>query len=222
MPEDHNQSKSLPKTAKERSVSNHAAFVLDWITNYRFRFYRDRAVHEGKIGIGTQSWSDKDHQLAIEEGRRQIDDQFTQLQYVTTRASVLLTVGLVVIGFLLTRIEGITITNLSWQRVHHIGHLAQLIVAGLLWAGTAMAFWGTLIMGALIAGRSQFRRTDAIQITNQKGPLVEYLSLDYAESIRTGENTNAARLTHIGIGLRWIVAGAFAGVLSVAVKLFLY
>ena len=217
MPED--QSQASPRPAKGRYANNHAVFVLDWIFNYRFRLYRDRVVHKGKIGAAIESWDTDDHKLAIEEGRRQIDDQFVRLQHVTTRASVLLTVGLVVIGFLLTRLDGISMTTPSWQKVHHIEHSTRFIVAILLLAGTAMAFWGTLIMGALIAGRSQFQRTDAIQITNQRGPLFEYLARDYAESVRTGENTNAARLTHLGTGLRWIVAGAFAGVLADAVKL---
>lgn len=205
-----------PKPEKGRSASNHLVFVLDWITNYRFDLYQDWIVHKGKIGAGIESWDPEDHQLAIQEGRRQIDNQFTQLQHVTTRASVLLTVGLVVIGFLLAGLDGIGMFTSHSQKVAPFGHLTQLVACGLLWVGTAIAFWGTLIMGALVAGRSNLRRVDAIQITHQVGPLSKYLAGDYAESVRTGENSNAARLTHLGTGLRWIVAGALAGVLAVA------
>ena len=218
MPENQGSGQISPQPANGRYAHNHAVFVLDWITIYRFRFYRDRVVHQGKIGASIESWDPDDQKLAIEEGRRQIDDQFAQLQHVTTRASVLLTVGLVVIGFLLNEIDEITMTNPSWKMVHHLDHSTGITGTGFLLAGTAMAFWGTLIMGALIAGRSHFQRTDAIQITNQPGPLLAYLARDYAESIRTGENTNAARLSHLGTGLRWIVSGALAGVLAEIVK----
>ena len=219
MPESQDPGQTSAQPAKGRHAYNHAVFVLDWITNYRFRFYRDKVVHTGKIGANIESWGPDDQKLAIEEGRRQIDDQFAQLQHVTTRASVLLTVGLVVIGFLVNRIGGINVTAPSWKMVHHLDHSTGIIVAVLILAGTAMAFWGTLIMGALIGGRSQLQRTDAIQITNQPGPLLAYLARDYAESIRTGENTNAARLTHLGTGLRWIVSGALAGVLAEIVRM---
>lgn len=218
MPETQDPGQTSPQPTKGRYAHNHAAFVLDWITGYRFRFYRDRVVHHGEIGANIESWNPEDQKLAIEEGRRQIDDQFAQLQHVTTRASVLLTVGLVVIGFLINVIARINMTAPSWKMVHHIEHSTGIMVASLLLAGTAMTFWGTLIMGALIAGRSHFQRTDAVQITNQPGPLLAYLARDYADSVRTGENTNAARLTHLGTGLRWIVSGALAGVLAEIVK----
>ena len=48
MPENQDSGQISPQTAKGRYAHNHAVFVLDWITNDRFRFYRDRVVHQGK------------------------------------------------------------------------------------------------------------------------------------------------------------------------------
>ncbi|WP_419921983.1 hypothetical protein [Candidatus Poriferisodalis sp.] len=180
---------------------HHATFVLAVFTRYRINLYGDRKAHRGSLGDGIESWSDDDRQLAIEEGRRQLDEQRVQLQYLTRRASALLPVGLAVTAFLLTALDDLGM----------LVQPARTIARVLLLLGPAMTIWGTLVMGALIAGRASFMKTDALQLTHESADLREHLARDYAENVGVGENTNVARLTHLGTGVVWIVIGAIVG-----------
>ncbi|WP_419910050.1 hypothetical protein [Candidatus Poriferisodalis sp.] len=190
--------------ASDRSrwwTHHHATFVLAVFTRYRINHYRDRRAHQGRLGDGIDSWSDDDHQLAIEEGRRQLDEQRVQLQYLTRRASALLPVGLAVTVFLLTALNDLS----------RLAQPERTIARVLILLGPAMTIWGTLVMGALIAGRASFMKTDTLQLTHESADLKGFLARDYAENVGVGENTNAARLTHLGTGVVWIVIGATVG-----------
>ena len=81
------------QTNAHRWKHNHAFFVLAVLTRYKVKIYEHKKVHTGKIGDGIESWNAQDETLAIEEGRRQLQGQFNELQYTTTRASVLLTLA---------------------------------------------------------------------------------------------------------------------------------
>ena len=187
---------------------HHLLFVLAVFSRYHIDIYKDRKVHPGKMGKGIGSWGEHDEALAIEEGRRQLDAQFAQLQYVTSRASILLPVGVAASVFFLTELEDLCC----------IGQPAQTIARVLLLSGSALSIWGALVMGALIGGRATFRRSDALLLTHEQPGLRKYLARDYAESVPTGENTNAARLTHLGTGVTWIALGALLGVAGLAVS----
>ena len=189
-------------------IHHHALFVAAVLSGYRIRIYQDRKVHPGEIGEGIESWDKEDETWAIEEGRRQLDAQLTQLQYVTSRASVLLPVGVAASIYFLTALEG-------------LGDLAQprqAIARILLLAGSALTIWGALVMGALIGGRATFSQTDALLLTKESGGLRKHLARDYAENVSTGVNTNAARLTHLGTGVTWIAIGALLGVVGLALS----
>ena len=186
---------------------SHVAFVLAVLTRYRIAAYKDKEVHRGHLAEGIESWDDEDRRLAIDEGRRQLDAQFTQLQHVIRRASVLLPVGLAASIFFLKALEDVAM----------MGQPTRTIVRVLLLAGVAMTIWGTLIMGALIGARSSFMKTDTLQLTEEPSGLQQYLARDYAKNVVLGENTNAARLTHLGTGVVWIVIGAFLGAVGLAV-----
>ena len=189
--------------------SNHALFVLTVLSRYRINLYRDRDVHRGEVGEGIRAWDQQDKVLAIEEGRRQLDAQFAQLQYVTSRASALLPVGIAASVFFLTALDDLD----------KIGPCAQVIARVLLVFGALLAIWGTLVMGALIGCRARYRRTDTLQLTNEPAGLLTYLARDYAENVATGVNTNAALLTHLGTGVTWIALGAVLGTAGVAVSM---
>ena len=196
------------QTATRSWIHHHALFVAAVLTGYRIRIYQDRKVHPGEIGEGIKSWDQEDATLAIEEGRRQLDAQLTQLQYVTSRASVLLPVGIAASVYFLTALEG-------------LGDLAQprqTIARILLLAGSTLTIWGALVMGALIGGRATFSQTDALLLTKEPGGLRKHLARDYAENVSTGVNTNAARLTHLGTGVTWIAIGALLGVIGLALS----
>lgn len=185
---------------------NHAAFVLEALSGCRLRRYVDSEVHPGQLGSGIDSWDGDDQQLAIEEGRRQLDTQLAQLRHIIRRASVLLPVGLAISVFYLTALD----------EAAAMGQPSRTIARVVLLVGAAMTIWGTLVMGALIGARSNFVRVDALNLTEQLPGLRRYLARDYAKSVATGENTVAARLTHLGTGVVWIVVGALIGAVGLA------
>lgn len=197
------------RTETRRWTHHHALFVAAVITGYRIKIYEHKKVHLGKIGKGIESWDADDQAMAIEEGRRQLDGQFSELQYVTSRASVLLTVGIAASVFFLTALND-------------LGDLAQprhTIALVLLVTSSLMTLWGALIMGALIGDRAPFKQTDAVQLTQEPGDLRKHLARDYAENVPTGVDTNAARLTHLGTGVIWIAIGALLGVTGLTVSM---
>lgn len=196
-----------PKWRDRWKGHNHVAFVLAVLSGKRLNWYADKEIHCGSPGSGIQLWGDDDHLLAIEEGRRQLGEQFTQLRHIIRRASVLLPVGLAATVFFLTTLD----------RAAMIEQPSETIVRIVLLAGAAMTSWGTLVMGALIGAQSSFRKTDALKLTNELPGLRRYLARDYAENVATGENTTAARLTHLGTGVTWIVVGALIGAVGLAV-----
>ena len=191
---------------KRRRGHNHAAFLLASLSRYALDCYADRKVHPGRIGSGIDSWVDEDRLLAIEEGRRQLDAQLAQLQHIIRRASVLLPVGLAISVFFLTALDDAAT----------LGQPLQTIIRVVLLVGALMTIWGTLVMGALIAARSNFMRTDTAQLTHEPSGLRRNLARDYAENVATGENAIAARLTHLGTGVAWIVLGALIGAVGLA------
>ncbi|WP_419946658.1 hypothetical protein [Candidatus Poriferisodalis sp.] len=191
---------------QRRKGHNHAAFLLASLSRYAFDYYTDRKVHPGRIGSGIDEWDDDDQHLAIEEGKRQLDAQIVQLQQIIRRASVLLPVGLAISVFFLTALDDAAT----------LGQPLQTIIRVALLLGAAMTIWGTLVMGALIGARSTFMRTDTAQLTREPSGLRRYLARDYAENVETGENTIAARLTHLGTGVAWIVLGALIGAVGLA------
>ena len=196
------------KTAPSRWIPDHARFVVAALSGYHIQIYKDREIHRCGVGEGITSWTQADETLAIEEGRRQLDGQRNQLQYVTSRASVLLPVGIAASALFISELEGLGDFAL----------LRQTIARILLLSGAAATFWGALVMGALIGGRETFSQTDAAQLTKQPGGLRKYLARDYAENVRPGVNTNAARLTHLGTGVTWIAVGALPGVIGFAIS----
>ena len=191
-----------------RWVHHHAFFVLAVLTRYRCAIYKDREEYSDEVGEGIESWDEDDQALAIEEGRRQLDGQFAQLQYVARRATALLPVGIAASVFFLTELEDLS--DMTQPR--------QTIARILLVAGSALTIWGALVMGALIGGRATFMQTDALQLTKEPAGLREYLARDYAENVSTGVNTNVARLSHLGTGVAWIAIGALLGAIGLAVS----
>ena len=188
---------------------SHAFFILAVLTRNN-KIYRYKSVHKGKIGDGIESWNADDETLAIEEGRRQLDGQFSELQYVTTRASVMLTIATAAAIYFLTWLDDLGGIAQPWQQ----------IACFLLLAGSASAFWGALVMGALIGDKAPFKHTDIVNdLTNESGELRKFLARDYAENVPTGVDTNAARLTHLGTGVIWIVIGALLGMIGLLITM---
>ena len=186
---------------------HHATFMLAVFTRYNINLYTDKIVHRNTMGTGIDKWTAEDHALAIEEGRRQLDGQTAQLQFLTTRASALLTLSLAIAIFFATTLDDL-------GKLQQPAKTAAYITLGV---GTAAVIWGAALMGALIAGRASGQQTDATQLTHEGAGLAEYLARDYATMVGTGVNTNAARLTHLGTGTTAIVLGAILGVVGLVI-----
>lgn len=185
--------------------TSHFAFVLTVLTRYRLNIYRDKKIHLVGIGKGIESWDEDDWSLAIDEGRRQLDAQFAELQFITRRASILLPVGSALSLFLAR----------EW-----VTQSSGIIVTILFVAGFFMSFWGAVVMGALIAGRSPFGLSDVRLLTHESKGLRRYLARDYAKLVPIGHNTKSARLTHLGTGVVWIVWGAISGGIGLLISYF--
>jgi len=196
--------------ANGRAVSkwahHHATFVLAVFTRYKINHYSDRAVHPTEIGPGIDTWTSDDNALAIEEGRRQIDTQSSQLQFLTSRASTLLPLGIAVAIFFLTALDDFSHMDQPWRAITNI------LLAG----GALLTIWGSAVMGAIIGGRASSGLSDATLLTKEKTGIDSFLARDYAELVPIGYDTNAARLTHLGTGITWIVAGTFIGAIGLA------
>ena len=121
---------------------HHCSFVIAALSRYYIDIYQDREVHQIQSGTGKNTWSATDQEYAIEEGRRQLNAQMEQLQFVTSRASILLPVGIATSAFFLTRLQDLT---------QVCGNL-QATARALLIAGIVMAVWGAMIMGEVDLG----------------------------------------------------------------------
>ena len=187
---------------------HHAFFALAVLTRYKVNIYEHKQVHNIKIGDGIEYWDPDDENLAFEEGRRQLQGQFDELQYVTTRASVLLTIATAAAIYFLTWLDDLGGIAQPWQWTARC----------LLLAGSFMALWGALVMGALIGDRAPFDQTDDVLLTSEPGDLRKYLPQDYADNVPTGVNTNHPRLTHLGTGVCWIAIGALLGVVGLTIS----
>ncbi len=208
-PDSDDASESETQTNTRWWNHHHFFFVLAVLSRYKVRIYKHKKVHAGKIGDGIESWKPEDEILAIEEGRQQLQGQFNELQYVTTRASVLLTIATAAAIYFLTGLDDLSSLAQPWQWTARC----------LLLTGSASALWGALVMGALIGDRAPFKQTDIVNdLTNEPGELRKFLARDYAENVPTGVNTNAARLTHLGTGVTWIALGALLGVIGLTLS----
>lgn len=195
------------RTSEGRKWNNHAAFVITVLSRYRIKIYEDEKIHPADIGDGIRSWNKDDWTLAIEEGRRQLEIQFTQLQFITRRASTLLSIGIASLLFLYTNL----FDNTSQDSL-----LARIIFI----VGSLMVAWGTAIMGALIGAKARLGLSDALLLTREPTGLRRYLARDYAKLVPTGHNTIAARLTHLGTGVAWMMGGGILGAISLLISHF--
>lgn len=195
------------RISEGRKWNNHAAFVITVLSRYRIKIYEDEKIHPADIGDGIRSWNKDDWTLAIEEGRRQLEIQFTQLQFITRRASTLLSIGIASLLFLYTNL----FDNTSQDSL-----LARIIFI----VGSLMVAWGTAIMGALIGAKARLGLSDALLLTREPTGLRRYLARDYAKLVPTGHNTIAARLTHLGTGVAWMMGGGILGAISLLISHF--
>jgi hypothetical protein len=149
-----------------------------------------------------EGWEDGDLQLLVDEGRRQFDRQLGDLDRLRGRAQFLFTIGLALGGAIASQATDSSDclgATLSW-------------VIGL--AATAFAVLGA---AAIMTGRADFEMIDSAALSRYDSPVLRPLAEDYADMLRTGEETVAARLSLFRLAAVWLILGALAGLISAVV-----
>lgn len=149
-----------------------------------------------------EGWSRWDRALMIDEGRRQIDRQASDMQEVRGRAQWLFTVGLaatIAIGGVL-RADKPTHERLG------------LFIASLL-----MLVYGLAGAAGIMATKADFGTIDAAALSHQTLPTERYLASAYSRIVKAGENTVATRITIFRQAVVWIILGAYTGLIAALV-----
>lgn len=135
-------------------------------------------VHEPK---DVSAWPEADLGLVIEEGRRQLDQQFVDLDRIRGRAQFLFTTGLALVAGLFASAKPLVSDGLGTFCLW----IAALIMSSLAVLGAA----------GLMTTRSEFSVIDTSLLTYQSPPIVGKLAAAYSRAVRVGANTVATRLT---------------------------
>jgi hypothetical protein len=136
----------------------------------------------------------------IEEGRRQLDRQYSDLEHIRSRAQWLFTVGAAVIASL-------------------AGALAKSHPTGatvLLWVlAFPIVVYGVAGAAAIMVVRADFSTIDTASLSQRTPPIRQELATDYSTMLGTGENTVAARLTVFHEAVLYLTIGGILGLLAV-------
>jgi hypothetical protein len=146
------------------------------------------------------TWSDEDLKLMIDEGRRQLDRQYSDLEHIRSRAQWLFTVGVAVIAGL--------VGSLNAPRPSIVGRILWLLAVALVVCGIAGA-------AAIMVIRADFSTIDTATLSQRQPPIRKELATDYSMMLTTGENSVAARLTVFHEAVLYLIIGGILGLLSV-------
>lgn len=149
------------------------------------------------------TWSEPDLGHMIEEGQRQLDRQFSELEHIRGRAQWLLTTGAAITAalgtaFVARRPSGLVL--LLW--------IPALILLGCGVAGAA----------AVMTVRADFMTIDTAVLSTKAPPIVRELAASYSRMLRTGENTVATRLTVFRQAVLYVIIGGYLGLLAVLIR----
>jgi hypothetical protein len=156
-----------------------------------------------------EDWDEREIELVVQEGRRQLDRQRNDLEGVRNRSQFLFTTC---IGLLAITLAGYGIvlstggpSLLPWLFVILVLSFTS-IVAGLLGAAS------------VIVARKEMGGIDTALLSQQEPPVQHTLARSYARTVRHGENTIATQITvyrdavllvligAICYGVAWLVA----------------
>jgi hypothetical protein len=138
--------------------------------------------------------AENEQRLVIDEGRRQLDRQLTDLDRVKSQAGTLLTISLAELAVL----------SASAQRAYSQGPL--FIV---LWAVSA-AFVALAAGGAasLLTSQARFKRIDTHALASGPVPMLPGIAREYADAVGYGEETIRTRITVLRDGVSLAVLAA--------------
>ena len=146
-------------------------------------------------------WPDKDLELLVEEGRRQLDRQHDDLERIRGRAQVLLALGLALEG---------TIASLQGSIVEADNELIWLFWTIAILAGA----WSVLGAAGTSVVRADMQMIHAAVLSRRTAPLLSDLAADYAAIVMDGEDQLATRLTNLRHAVMWLLLTALFGLLT--------
>ena|SRR6266699_194129 len=138
-------------------------------------------VHEAEPG-NMESWSDDDTVLVVQEGRRQLDRQSSDLESIRSRAQFLFTTCLGLLALTFAGTKTLTATHRWWVLVPWSVSLLSTVVS-------------LLGCTAVIVGRKEMGAVDSTRLSRQRSPVLPTLAASYARAVRVGENTVATHIT---------------------------
>jgi hypothetical protein len=147
-----------------------------------------------------EKWEEQDLKLMIEEGRRQLDRQFSDLEHTRSRAQWVFTVGAAVTASLAGALVKARPSGLI---------LALWIVA------VVILVYGVAGAAAVMVARADFVRLDTALMSRWTPPILKELATSYSRMLGTGENTVAGRLTVLHEAVLYVVLGGILGLVTV-------
>jgi hypothetical protein len=141
------------------------------------------------------AWTADQRKVLIEEGRRQIDKQYEDLERVRLRAQVTLAIGLVLEGTAGSLRGDVSAANhtLLW----------------VLWiAALALIAWAILGAAATAVVRADMQTIHATVLSRYTGDIEYQLAEDYAAMVTDGENQIATRLINLRLAVTTLLVGA--------------
>lgn len=154
---------------------------------------RQFQVHPGGVG-SLEGWGDDDFRLLVEEGRRQLDRQRTDLDRIQTRSQLLFTTAGVLLALLVSE-SGV---------VQHHGFAVFIFW----YMGLVLIVLGLLGAAALMTARGTFGMVDAALLSREAPPVLRSVARAHAEQVAAGENTVGTRLTVFRDAVMLVVVGA--------------
>lgn len=139
-------------------------------------------------------WRTEDLDVLLEEGRRQLDRQYEDLERVRTRAQVAAAVGIALDG-----------TAGGLQHIARTGPTAWLTV---LWVLSMVVLsWSVLGAAATAVVRADLLTIHATVLSRYTSPVRRRLAGDYAGILPTNENQIATRLVNLRISVTALLIG---------------
>lgn len=147
-------------------------------------------------------WESGDMQLIVDEGRRQLDRQLSDLELIRGRAQWLFTVGAAIVAALG---GSFAVVRPGWE-------------LAILWlVAIAILAYGVAGAAAIMAVRADFNTIDTAVLSSVERPVLRSLAGSYSRMLAAGENTVATRLTVFRQAVVFVIVGGYLGLLAVLI-----
>ncbi|MEU8205858.1 hypothetical protein [Streptosporangium sp. NPDC049046] len=163
------------------------------------------ALHRVEPGE-MRDWDSVELTLLVEEGRRQLDRQLSDLEQIRGRAQFLFPTALALLLVVLASVQTITAAPTPWSFVVWCVSITSTML-------------GLLGSAAVTVVRKEIGTIDSTRLSRQSPPILPILALSYARTVRIGENTVATHITvfrdAVLLVLLGVITQGFAWLLAV-------